>query len=109
MTKITYISFDGTEHVVEARDGQSVMDAAIRNDVPGIDAECGGACACATCHVYVNADWMDKVGAASDMEKDMLIFAQDVADNSRLCCQIKVGPELNGLIVTMPENQQSAF
>jgi len=105
MAKITYIEHDGTKHEIEVSDGLSVMEGAIRNMVPGIDADCGGACACATCHVYVDAAWLDKTGERSGIEESMLDFATDVQDNSRLSCQIKVSPELDGLIVRMPEYQ----
>ena len=105
MTKITYIEFNGTEHPVEVRNGLTVMEGAIKNNVPGIDADCGGACACATCHVYVDEAWQAKTGTASAMEESMLDFAQNVQPNSRLSCQIKVTDALNGLIVRMPEEQ----
>lgn len=105
MTTITYIEHDGTEHTVEATDGLSVMENAIRNMVPGIDADCGGACACATCHVYVDPAWEAKTGERSSMEQSMLDFASDVKDTSRLSCQIKVSSELDGLIVRLPVQQ----
>ncbi len=105
MAKITYIEFDGREHVVEVRNGLSVMEGAIRNNIPGIDADCGGACACATCHVYVEEAWGDKTGQASAMEESMLDFAEEVQPNSRLSCQIRVRPELDGLAVHTPERQ----
>ena len=106
MARITYIGFDGTEHPVEVADGFSVMEGAVRNDVPGIDAECGGACACATCQVYVDDAWRARVGEASEMEADMLEFADHAKPNSRLSCQIVVSPALDGLIVRMPERQR---
>jgi 2Fe-2S ferredoxin len=105
MPKITYINHDGTERTVEAKNGESVMEAAIKNSIPGIDADCGGACACATCHVYVDASFMDKVGEQQEMEKSMLDFAENVQDNSRLSCQITVSDDLDGLRVTTPESQ----
>jgi 2Fe-2S ferredoxin len=106
MPKITYIEHDGTEHVVDVPVGWSVMEGAVRNGIPGIDADCGGACACATCHVHVDAAWMDKLAPRQDMEINMLDFAIGYeADNSRLTCQIRVTPELDGLIVRMPEHQ----
>ena len=105
MAKITYIEFDGTEHTVEVRNGLTVMEGAIKNNVPGIDADCGGACACATCHVYVDEAWREKTGQASTMEESMLDFAQNVQPNSRLSCQIKVTDQLDGLIVRLPEEQ----
>ena len=105
MAKITFTQQDGSSQVVEAQPGSTVMEAAKFNDVPGIEAECGGACACATCHVYVDPAWREKVGGPSDMENDMLDFAFDVRDESRLACQIKVTEELDGLQVTVPEKQ----
>ena len=105
MAKITYIEHDGREHVVEVKTGLSVMEGAIRNNVPGIDADCGGACACATCHVYVDEAWAEKAGHAEPMEEDMLDFAFDVRPNSRLSCQIRVRAELDGLIVRTPARQ----
>ena len=86
-------------------EGLSVMEGAIRNNVPGIDADCGGACACATCHVYVDDAWREIVGGPSPMEEDMLDFGYDVRPNSRLSCQIKVTDELDGLVVRIPERQ----
>lgn len=105
MVKITYIQPDGSEQVVEGQEGATLMEVAKLNDVPGIDAECGGACACATCHVYVDEAWRDKTGSPSQMEEDMLDFAFDVRETSRLSCQIKLTPELNGLVVRVPEKQ----
>ena len=105
MAKITYIGFDGTKYDVDAEDGSTVMEAAIKNGVPGIEAECGGACACATCHVYVDDNWTSKTGEPEPMEEDMLDFAYDVRPTSRLSCQIRVSNELDGLIVTVPDRQ----
>ncbi|CAL4866059.1 Ferredoxin-6 [Asticcacaulis sp. MM231] len=105
MAKITYIEHDGKEHVIEVKPGQSVMEGAVKNNIPGIDADCGGACACATCHVYVDDAWADKTGKASVMEESMLDFANDLQPTSRLSCQIIVSDALDGLIVRMPENQ----
>jgi 2Fe-2S ferredoxin len=105
MPKITYIEHDGTERTVEAEVGATVMETAIRNNVPGIVAECGGACSCATCHVHVDEAWSEKVGPPSPMEEDMLDFAFDVKPTSRLSCQIKVSDELDGLIVRTPSQQ----
>ena len=105
MTKITYIDHEGTEREIDAKNGETVMETAIKNSIPGIDADCGGACACATCHVYVDEAFMDKVGQPQDMEQSMLDFAENVQPNSRLCCQISVSDELEGLRVTTPENQ----
>jgi 2Fe-2S ferredoxin len=105
MPKITYIEKSGTEHIVEAQNGLSVMEAAIRNMIPGIDADCGGACACATCHVYIDDAWREKVGKPSAMEESMLDFAYEPKENSRLSCQINVTDDLDGLIVRLPEFQ----
>lgn len=105
MAKITFIEHNGTRHDVSAENGSTVMEAAIRNSVPGIEAECGGACACATCHVYVDDAWTAAVGAAAPMEEDMLDFAFDVRPNSRLSCQIKISDALDGLVVTTPARQ----
>lgn len=105
MAKIKYIEFDGTEHTADVADGLSVMEGAIKNMIPGIDADCGGACACATCHVYVDAKWTAIVGGPSEMEQTMLDFAENVEDNSRLSCQITVSDQLEGLIVRMPKSQ----
>ena len=105
MTKITYIEHDGTEHAVDVPDGLSVMEGAVRYTVPGIDGDCGGACACATCHVYVDDAWKDRVTPMNELERDMLDFAFDVNENSRLSCQIKISPALAGLIVRTPPRQ----
>lgn len=105
MAKITFIQPDGTEQTVEAENGMTVMEVAKKNLIDGIEAECGGACACATCHVFVDEAWSDKTGAASTMEEDMLDFAFDVRPTSRLSCQIKVSDTLDGLIVRVPEKQ----
>ena len=105
MPKITFIDSSGTARTVEAEIGSTVMETAIRNNIPGIEAECGGACACATCHVYVDEAWREKVGGPSPMEEDMLDFGYDVRPNSRLSCQIKVTDELDGLVVSTPEKQ----
>ncbi len=105
MAKITYIEHSGTEHTIEVKTGQSVMEGAVKHNIPGIDADCGGACACATCHVYVDEAWTDKTGEASVMEQSMLDFANDLQANSRLSCQIIVKDDLDGLIVRMPADQ----
>jgi 2Fe-2S ferredoxin len=105
MPKITFIDATGASHPVEAEVGATVMETAIRNGVPGIEAECGGACACATCHVYVEEQWRETVGGPSPMEEDMLDFGYDVRPSSRLSCQIKVTDALEGLVVTVPERQ----
>ncbi|MCL4768656.1 MAG: 2Fe-2S iron-sulfur cluster binding domain-containing protein [Hyphomicrobiaceae bacterium] len=105
MVKITFVQPDGSQQVVEATPGMTVMEAAKLALVPGIEAECGGACACATCHVYVDGEWRGRTGEPSPMEEDMLDFAFDVREESRLSCQIKVGPELEGLVVRVPAKQ----
>ena len=105
MTKINFVDHSGETRTVDVENGATVMEAAIRNAVPGIEAECGGACACATCHVYIDDAWTEKVGKPTPMEEDMLDFAYDVRPNSRLSCQIKVSDELEGLVVTVPERQ----
>lgn len=105
MPQITFIDAQGTARTIESESGATVMEAAIRNGVPGIEAECGGACACATCHVYVDEAWLGKTGPAEPMEEDMLDFAFDVRPNSRLSCQIRVRDELDGLVVRTPERQ----
>lgn len=105
MPKITFVEHDGTEHTVNGEVGLSVMRAAIDNLVPGIDADCGGECSCATCHVYVNQDWMAKVGQPEEREESMLDLNPEREPNSRLSCQIPVTEELDGLIVRVPEFQ----
>lgn len=105
MTKLTIVAFDGTRYDLDAANGSTVMENAVRNSVPGIEAECGGACACATCHVYVDEAWADRVGPPSPMEEDMLDFAYEMKPTSRLSCQIKVADELDGLVVNVPERQ----
>jgi 2Fe-2S ferredoxin len=106
MAKIIYIESNGLQHVVEVTPGLSVMEGAIRNDIPGIDAECGGACSCATCQVYVDEAWLEATGAKSPLEVSMLEFAKSPAANSRLSCQVKVTGELDGLVVRLPESQR---
>ena len=103
MARITYIQHDDTDHVVDVKTGLSVMEGAVKNNIPGIDADCGGACA--TCHVYVSEDWLPRTGERTEMEKSMLEFAEGVEPNSRLSCQIKMSDELDGLVVRMPESQ----
>jgi len=105
MPKIKYIEHNGKEHEIEVPEGWSVMEGAVKNLIPGIDADCGGACACATCHVYVDEAWRAKTGEPSPMEEDMLDFGYDVRPNSRLSCQIKVSEELDGLVVSTPDKQ----
>lgn len=105
MAKITFITHDGTEHAVDAENGISVMNAAIDNLVPGIDADCGGECSCATCHVVVEDAWMAKVGQPGDREESMLDLNPEREATSRLSCQIPVTDELDGLVVKVPEFQ----
>ncbi len=105
MAQISFIDSSGQARSVEGEDGATVMETAIRNGIPEIEAECGGACACATCHVYVDPDWMGRVGKPQPMEEDMLDFAWEVQPNSRLSCQIKVSADLDGLTVRTPARQ----
>jgi len=106
MAKIKFIEHNGTEHEVEADNGLSIMQAAVNNGVPGIVAECGGACSCATCHVQLDPDWYAKIEVPSDMENEMLEFAMGFVENSsRLSCQIKINDELDGIIIRTPESQ----
>lgn len=105
MVKIIYKDHSGAAREIDAKVGETVMETAIKNSVPGIDADCGGACACATCHVYVDPAFMEKVGTPEDMEQSMLDFAENVQDNSRLSCQISVSEDLDGMTVTTPESQ----
>ncbi|MEM7191998.1 MAG: 2Fe-2S iron-sulfur cluster-binding protein [Pseudomonadota bacterium] len=105
MARITFIQPDGSENAVEAEPGMTVMEVAVKNSVQGIAAECGGACSCATCHVYVEEAWRAATGEPEAMEEDMLDFAFDVRPESRLSCQIKVTEDLDGLAVKIPEKQ----
>lgn len=105
MVAITFIEFDGTAHCVDGPEGATAMETAVRNGISGIVAECGGACACATCHVYVDEAWVERVGEPSEMEEGMLDFATDVRPNSRLSCQIKLSAALDGLVLRIPETQ----
>ena len=105
MPKITYNDFDGNSKTIEVDNGLSVMEGAIQKDIPGIDADCGGSMACATCHVYVEDKWFDKIPKAEDAENDMIDMAFEPKKNSRLSCQIIVSDELDGLEVTTPEKQ----
>lgn len=105
LAKITYIDPGGTRHELEGEPGMSVMELAIKHDVPGIEADCGGACSCATCHVYVDPAWTETTGKADEMEEDMLDFAFDVRENSRLSCQLEIADAFDGLIVRVPERQ----
>lgn len=105
MVKLTYVEASGVEHVIEAKPGHSVMETAVKNNVPGIAADCGGALACATCRVYVNDAWRERLEPPSEMEQSTIEFSEDATPGLRLSCQIKVTPELDGLIVHMPESQ----
>lgn len=106
MVKITFIEFDGTAKTVDVEPGLTVMEGGRDNDVKGMEADCGGACACSTCHVYVDEAWVDRLPGRDPMEEDMLDFAwQPDPRRSRLTCQIKVTPEIEGLVVHMPEKQ----
>jgi 2Fe-2S ferredoxin len=105
MPKITYIAHDGSARTVDVPVGWTVMEGAVKNRIPGIDADCGGACACATCHVYVDAAWLGKLPPREDMEQSMLDFAQEPKANSRLSCQLKVSEALDGLVVMTPKSQ----
>ena len=105
MAKITYITSDNKIHEIDVQNGLTVMEGAVQNDIPGIDADCGGGMACATCHVYVKEEWLNKLNKAEDAEQDMIDMAFEPKKNSRLSCQIIVSDELDGLIVTTPLKQ----
>ena len=105
MTKINYKDFQGNTKTIQVENGLSVMEVAIQNEIPGIDADCGGSMACATCHVYVNDKWFNKIPKAEEAEVDMIDMAFEPKKNSRLSCQIIVSDELEGLEVTTPEKQ----
>ena len=105
MPKITYITSENETHTIDVDNGLTVMEGAVQNDIPGIDADCGGGMACATCHVYVTEDWFDKLPKKEDGEEDMLDMAYEPKKNSRLSCQIIVSDELDGLEITTPEKQ----
>jgi 2Fe-2S ferredoxin len=105
MPKITYIEQDGKTHTIEVASGLSVMEGAVQNNIPGIDADCGGSMACATCHVYVKEEWFNKLPKKEDGEEDMLDMAFEPKKNSRLSCQLMVSDQLDGLVVNLPEKQ----
>ena len=105
MPKITYQDNEGNSKIIEVDNGLSVMEGAIQNDIPGIDADCGGSMACATCHVYVEEKWFNKISKAEEAEVDMIDMAYEPKKNSRLSCQLIVSDELDGLIVTTPAKQ----
>jgi 2Fe-2S ferredoxin len=104
MSKVTYIESGGEQHVVDVQPGLSLMQGAVQNGVLGIAAICGGACACATCHIYIDEAWRSRIGARNDLEESMLEMADDVQPNSRLACQIKMTDELDGLVVHVPDS-----
>ena len=105
MSKITYKDFKGNSKTIDVENGLSIMEGAIQNDIPGIDADCGGAMACATCHVYVEEEWFDKIPKAEEAEVDMIDMAHEPKKNSRLSCQIIVTEKLEGLVIKTPEKQ----
>ena len=105
MPKITYIEHNGKSHTLEVANGLTVMEGAVQNNIPGIDADCGGSCACATCHAYVEEKWFDKLQKKEDAEEDMLDMAYEPKKFSRLTCQITVTDDLDGLVVKMPSKQ----
>ena len=105
MAKITYITNDNKNHTIDVDNGLTVMEGAVQNDIPGIDADCGGGMACATCHVYVDNNWVDKLTPKEDGEEDMLDMAFEPKQNSRLSCQLIVSDELDGLVVNIPSKQ----
>ena len=105
MPKVTFVKPDGEKLELEAENGLTLMEVAVKNAVPGIDADCGGACACATCHVYVEPSWYEKTGEPQAMEESMLDFASEKQDTSRLSCQITLSDALDGLVVTLPDDQ----
>ena len=105
MAKITYIEHNGTNHTVDIQNGLTVMEGAVQNNIPGIDADCGGSMACATCHVYVKEEWLDKLPKKEDGEEDMLDMAFEPKQNSRLSCQLVVSNDLDGLEVNIPSKQ----
>ena len=105
MAKITYITHDNKNYTIEVQNGLTVMEGAVQNDIPGIDADCGGGMACATCHVYVKDEWFDKIVPKEDGEEDMLDMAFEPKKNSRLSCQIIISDELDGLTVNIPSKQ----
>ena len=105
MPKINYLEHGGKKHTIEVANGLTVMEGAIQNNIPGIDADCGGGMACATCHVYVKDEWLDKLPQKEDGEEDMLDMAFEPKQNSRLSCQLTVSDELDGLVVNIPSKQ----
>ena len=105
MIEVTFIEHNGTQRKIEVGEGTSLMEAAVSNLVPGIDGDCGGACACATCHVYIHPDWLDRIEPMEEHERSMLSLSEGVDDRSRLACQIKLNTDLTGIVVQTPEGQ----
>ena len=105
MAKITYVEHSGKSHTIQVKNGLTVMEGAVQNNIPGIDADCGGSMACATCHVYVKEEWFNKLPKKEDGEEDMLDMAYEPSKFSRLSCQLTVSDELEGLVVNLPEKQ----
>ncbi len=105
MSKITYIEYSGKSHTIDVANGLTVMEGAVQNNIPGIDADCGGSMACATCHVYVKEEWLNRLPKKEDGEEDMLDMAFEPKKNSRLSCQLMVSEQLDGLVVNLPEKQ----
>ena len=105
MGKVTYVEFDGSKHTIDLDDGLSIMEGAVRNGIRGIDGDCGGQRACATCHVFIDEGWIGKVGTMSEQENELLELAPERGDTSRLSCQIAMADERDGLVVRMPESQ----
>jgi 2Fe-2S ferredoxin len=105
VTKIIFQNADGSQFEVEAAEGTSIMQAAVDNGIDGILAECGGACSCATCHCYIDENYLDKIPAAGDVEQSMIEFAMDPQDNSRLSCQVQITADLDGMVVKLPASQ----
>lgn len=105
MGRVNYMAHDGTRHTIELADGSTLMEGATSNGIPGIDGDCGGCAACGTCHVHVDPAWLDAVGPATDVEKDMLQFADGAGADSRLSCQIRMRADLDGIVVHLPESQ----
>jgi 2Fe-2S ferredoxin len=106
MARVTYIEATGKRHEIELRPGETVMEAAVRNRLTGIEGECGGVLSCGTCHVYVQTDWLDRLTPMGSEEKVMLEFATNVASNSRLSCRLKESPDIDGLVVSLPASQR---
>ena len=105
MPKVTYVEQNGTQHEIELPEGNSVMQGAVNNGIPGIDGDCGGECACGTCHIYVDGAWLDRLDPVNEAEASMLSFADGAQPNSRLSCQIKMSGKLAGLVVSLPDGQ----